>query len=95
MLGIVRSGVPLIDDWIGGVRDAGVHLLTGGSGSGKSSIALQFVDAGLRRGESVVMLASGRVDDVKAHARFLGVNVAAALRSGQLVLLRYRADFVY
>jgi KaiC/GvpD/RAD55 family RecA-like ATPase len=93
--GIIPSGIALLDDWIGGVRDAGSHLLTGGSGSGKSSIALQFADAGLRKGEPVAMLVNSRVDDIKSHARFLGVNLTAPLRDGRLVLLRYRPDFVH
>jgi KaiC/GvpD/RAD55 family RecA-like ATPase len=73
----------------------GVHLLTGGTGSGKSSIALQFADAGVRRGESVVMLVHARADDVKSHARFLGLELDTHLRDGRLMLLRYRSDFVH
>jgi KaiC/GvpD/RAD55 family RecA-like ATPase len=92
--GIIPSGIALVDDWIAGVRDAGSHLLTGGSGSGKSTIALQFADAGLRRGEPVAMLISGRVDDLMSHARFLGIDVKAPLRDGRLLLVRYRQDFV-
>lgn len=72
-----------------------MHLLTGGPGSGKSSIALHFVDAGLRRGESAVMLVHARADDVKAHAKYLGVNLETPLHDGRLLLLRYRSDFVH
>jgi circadian clock protein KaiC len=93
--GIIPSGIALLDDWIDGVRDDGVHLLTGGSGSGKSTIALQFADAALRRGEPVAMLVNARVDDVKSHARYLGLNLVPPLRDGRLLLLRYRPDFVH
>jgi KaiC/GvpD/RAD55 family RecA-like ATPase len=93
--GIIPSGIALLDDWIGGMRDGGAHLLTGGSGSGKSSIALQFADAGLRRGEPVAVLVNAGVDDVLSHARFLGIHLEAPLRDGRLVLLRYRSDFVH
>jgi KaiC/GvpD/RAD55 family RecA-like ATPase len=92
--GIVPSGVALLDDWLSGVREGGAHLLTGGSGCGKSTIALHFADAGLRRGESVVMLVHARADDVKAHARYLGIRLDAPLRDGRLILLRFRSDFV-
>ena len=92
--GIVRSGVPALDDWLGGVRAHGSHLVTGGSGTGKSTLAWLFADAGLRHGESVTMLVHGRVEHLKAHARALGVDVDAALRDGRLLLLRYRSDFV-
>ena len=93
--GIIPSGLALLDDWIGGVRDDGTHLLTGGSGSGKSTIALHFADAALRRGEPVAMLVNARVDDVRTHARYVGVNLEAPLRDGRLFLLRYRLDFVH
>lgn len=41
------------------------------------------------------MLVHGRADDVKSHARFLGLKLDAALRDGRLILLRYRSDFVH
>ena len=90
--GIIPSGVALLDDWLPGVREGGTHLVTGGAGSGKSSLALHFADAGVRRGQSVVMLVNGRADDVKSHARFLGLELDAPLRDGRLILLRYRSD---
>jgi KaiC/GvpD/RAD55 family RecA-like ATPase len=93
--GIIPSGVALLDDWIAGVRDDGTHLVTGGSGAGKSTLALQFADASLRRREPVAMLVNTRIDDLKSHARYIGVNLDAPLRDGRLLLLRYRSDFVH
>jgi circadian clock protein KaiC len=93
--GIIRSGVALLDDWLTGVRDGGIHLLTGGCGSGKSTLALHFADAALRRGQSVAMIVHSRADDVKSHARYLGIDVDAPLRDGRLLLLRYRETFVH
>ena len=93
--GLIPSGVALLDDWLTGVREGGAHLVTGGSGSGKSSLALHFVDAATRRGQSVVMLVHGRAGDVKSHARFLGLELDAPLRDGRSILLRYRSDFVH
>ena len=93
--GIIPSGVALLDDWLTGFREGGAHLVTGGTGSGKSSLALHFADAGARRGQSVVMLVHGRADDVMSHARFLGLKLDAAVRDHRLILLRYRSDFVH
>jgi circadian clock protein KaiC len=93
--GIIPSGIALLDDWISGVRDVGAHLLTGGSGSGKSTLALQFANVALSRGEPVAMLVNARVDDVKSHARYLGMNLIPPLRDGRLLLLRYKPDFVH
>jgi KaiC/GvpD/RAD55 family RecA-like ATPase len=85
--------VTLLDDWLAGVRDGGTHILTGGPGCGKSTIALQFADAGLRLGESVAMVVHARTDHVKSHAAYLGIDLETALRDGRLLLLRYRSDF--
>lgn len=93
--GVIPSGVALLDDWLTGVRVGGAHLVTGGSGTGKSSLALHFAEAGARRGESVVMLIHGRADDMKSHARFLGLELDVPLRDGRLILFRYRSDFVH
>ena len=94
MRGIIPSGVALLDDWLSGVRAGATHLLTGGSGSGKSAVALSFADAALRRDEPVALLVDACADDVKRHAAFLGVDLDTPLRDGRLLLLRYRADFV-
>lgn len=91
----MRSGVALLDDWLGGLRTGGVHLLTGGPGSGKSTVALHFADAALRHGDGVAMLVHAHADDVIAHANFLGMNLKPALRDDRLMLLRYRSDFAH
>jgi KaiC/GvpD/RAD55 family RecA-like ATPase len=68
-------------------------MLTGGPGCGKSTLALHFADAGLRLGESVVMLVHARADHVKTHAAYLGIDLETPLRDGKLLLVRYRSDF--
>ena len=90
----MHSGVPLFDDWLAGVRDGGLHLLTGGPGSGQSTVALEFADAGLRRGEPVAMVVHARAADVLSHAQYIGVELRKPLRDGRLLLLRYRPDFL-
>jgi KaiC/GvpD/RAD55 family RecA-like ATPase len=40
------------------------------------------------------MLVHARTDDVKAHARWLGIDLETPLDNGSLLLLRYRADFM-
>lgn len=89
---IARSGVALFDEWLG-AHASGVHLVTGGPGSGKSTIALGFADTALRAGDPVAMLVHARRSDVMAHAALLGIDLTLPLRDGRLMLLRYRADF--
>ena len=70
------------------------HVLLGGPGTGKSTLCLRFVAAGLAAGERVAMLVSGRGSDVKAHARRLGLDLDDALRFDRLILLRYHPEFL-
>ncbi len=76
-----------------GVRAGRMLLMSGGPGTGKSTAALQFIREGLRRGESAAMLTADRTGDVRSHAAFLDVDLETPLRTGHLVLLRYRASF--
>jgi circadian clock protein KaiC len=52
-----RSGCPGLDDVLGGGLPSGhVYLLEGEPGTGKTTLALQFVAAGLRDGERVLYI---------------------------------------
>ena len=57
-------------------------------------MALEFADAGLRRGEPVAMLVHSRADDTLSHAQFIGVDLCKPIRDGRLLLLRFRSDFL-
>lgn len=67
-----------------------VHLLTGGAGSGKTTVALQFLADGLALGEHCAMLVASHGEDVKSLAALLGIRVNEALRARRLHLLRWR-----
>ncbi len=97
MQGTISSGVALLDGWLsdGGMRAGTTSVLTGGSGTGKSALALHFVDAALKHDEPVAMLVQARADDVKHHASFLGIDLDTPLRDGRLLLLRYRSGVVF
>jgi hypothetical protein len=41
------------------------------------------------------MLVHSRADDVKSHAKYIGIDLDTPLRDGRLLLLRYRSDFVH
>src|SRR5690348_10904305 len=52
-----RSGCPGLDDVLGGGLPSGhVYLLEGEPGTGKTTLALQFVAEGLRNGENVLYI---------------------------------------
>lgn len=69
------------------------HVLVGGPGTGKTTLCLRFISAGLTAGERAAMVVLSRGADVKAHARRIGFDLNAALRFEHLMLLRYPLDF--
>ena len=53
--GLVRTGVPGLDDVLGGgLTPARLYLVEGTPGAGKTTIAMQFLREGVRNGESVL-----------------------------------------
>lgn len=72
---------------------ARTHVLTGGPGTGKTSLCLRFIAAGLAAGERAAMLIVGHGSDLKASATRLGLDLDEALRFDRLILLRYHAEF--
>ncbi|HYA69920.1 MAG TPA: ATPase domain-containing protein [Thermoplasmata archaeon] len=54
----VPTGIPGLDRMLGGgLRPGRPYLVTGGSGSGKTLLGLQFLLEGIRRGEEVLLVA--------------------------------------
>jgi circadian clock protein KaiC len=70
----VSSGVAGLDDVLGGGYPAHrLHLIEGGPGVGKTTLALQFLIDGARRGETVLYITlSETVDELDAIARSHG-----------------------
>ena len=90
---MLLSGIAPLDAQLGGVSAGRLHLLMGGPGTGKSTACLQFLLAGLRRGEPAALVTLDGLSDLASHARSTGLNVESALRTGRLSLLRFRAEF--
>ena len=90
---MIHSGIAPLDLQLGGLFPGRLHLLTGGPGTGKSTACLHFLYAGLRQGEPVGLLTVDRLADLDSHARCIGFDLKTLLFTGQLALLRYRAEF--
>jgi len=88
----VSSGIPGLDEMFEGngfFRGASV-LLSGMAGTGKSSIAAQFVDAGCRRGERALYLAlEESPEQIMRNMRSIGVDLRRWADNG---LLRFHAS---
>jgi circadian clock protein KaiC len=87
----VSSGVPRLDTMLGGkgyFRGTSV-LASGTAGTGKSSLAVHFVDAACRRGEDCVYFATEESPDlIVRNMRSIGIDLGPWVKKG---LLRFDA----
>ncbi len=88
----VSTGVPRLDAMLGGkgfYRGTSI-LLSGGAGTGKSSLAAHFVQAACQRGERALYLASEQSpDEVIRNMRSIGIDLEPWIKRG---LLRFHAS---
>jgi circadian clock protein KaiC len=88
----VSSGVPRLDAMLGGkgVFRATSILVSGGAGTGKSSLAAHFVRAACQRGERALYMASEQsTEEVIRNMRSIGIDLEPWLKRG---LLRFYAS---
>jgi circadian clock protein KaiC len=87
----ISTGVPRLDTMLGGkgfYRGTSV-LVSGGAGTGKSSLAAHFVQAACQRGERSLYMASEQsTDEVIRNMRSIGIDLEPWLHRG---LLRFYA----
>lgn len=88
----LSTGVPGLDEMIGGGVVAGDALmLTGPAGSGKSTVATQFIAEGLRQGETAVIAVFEEYpEDYLARADARDSRVGEMIRGGKLELIYLR-----
>lgn len=82
----INSGVPLLDSLLGGGLEQGSStLIAGPAGTGKSSLATQFVAAATARGEAAAMfLFEESTTNLLHRTQALGMGLQPALTSGRL-----------
>ncbi len=88
----LSTGVPGLDDMIGGgVISGDAVMLTGPAGSGKSTVATQFIVAGLAAGETgVIAVFEEYPEEYLARADARNPGVGKAIRDGKLELIYLR-----
>lgn len=89
---LAPSGIEPLDERIGGIR-RGVYLLAGVPGSGHFTALLQFLHAGLHRGERVALVTGVDPAQVFETAEHWGFPLEDAWQQGMLRLVGYQADF--
>jgi circadian clock protein KaiC len=88
----LSTGVPGLDEMVGGGVIAGdAVMLTGPAGSGKSTIATQFMVAGLARGETgVIAVFEEYPEEYVARAHTRNPDVGKMIREGKLEVIYLR-----
>jgi KaiC/GvpD/RAD55 family RecA-like ATPase/CheY-like chemotaxis protein len=89
----VPSGISALDQRLGGLEPGGVYLLSGTPGPAKLVAILQFLHAGIARGERVFLLTSVEAAGLLEVARAWGFALDRAWEQGDLEILGFREDF--
>ncbi len=85
-------GIPELDQMMGGgVLEGDSLLVAGPSGTGKSALATQFINEGLRRGEpGILAIFEERPPGYTERADSLGLNLKTPQKEGRLEILFLR-----
>jgi circadian clock protein KaiC len=83
----LSSGVPQLDALLGGGLDRGTStLILGPAGSGKSSIATQYLLAAAQRAERAALFAFDEsIGTLLARSRGLGLDLAGQIKAGRIL----------
>lgn len=84
-----ETGINTLDRATGGLRSPGAYLLSGDSGTGKSSVCLNFLERGLAAGESAAMITSRPPDQVIEHSKAIGCDLSPHVAARTLLLFEY------
>ena len=76
----ISTGIQGLDNiLLGGLIPERAYLVSGESGSGKTTIGMHFIAAGLAAGERVLMITFGQpADHIRADAESIGLDLNAA-----------------
>ncbi len=91
MIAKTLSGVCFLDELYGGVYAGRSFLVSGRTGTGKSTLGFQFVRQGLQQDERCLILSTMAANDLSILAEALGFPFAMAMDEGNLVLLEYQS----
>jgi circadian clock protein KaiC len=88
----LSTGIPALDEMMGGgIPEGDSILIAGSSGTGKSLIATQFIEAGLRAGEpGIVAVFEERPDEYAGRAASFGLDLQTPLKNGHLEIIYLR-----
>ena len=88
----ISSGVPTLDEKLGGgIPEGDSILITGASGTGKSILASQFIEAGIQQGEpGIVAVFEERPEEYAGRGGCIGLDLQSPIEKGQLKVIYLR-----
>jgi len=89
----IPSGIGPLDERIGGLQRGGSYLIVGAPRPAKMVAALQFLNAGIARGERAALLSDADVESALGVARAWGFDFERPWKEGVLQILGFREDF--
>ena len=86
----IKTGIPGLDELLkGGVRENSSILISGGPGTGKSILALQFIVEGAKKGEPGLFISAEEdIDSLKEDVKSLGFNIEKYEKEKKIVLVQ-------
>jgi circadian clock protein KaiC len=88
----LSMGSPELDQMMGGgIPEGDSLLIAGSSGTGKSLLATQFIEAGIREGQpGIVAVFEERPEEYAARAESFGLDLDTAIKEGMLKVIYLR-----
>ncbi len=93
----LKSGLPGLDEQLGGGLETGtITLITGQSGVGKTSLAMQFCAEAVAAGKKAVYFAAEEpVETILKRCEKLKINIRKPVESGQLSMIQLNVSELY
>lgn len=89
----IPSGIAPLDERVGGLERGGSYLVVGAPGPEKMVAALQFVHAGVQRGEPSLLVTNADLESILGVAAAWGFDVREAWEEGTLQIIGFKDDF--
>lgn len=90
----ISSGLEFLDASFGGLYSNRSYLLRGPAQSGRTTVAIQFLLAGVENDESGILISSDRIENVILKAEAIGLSLESYLMENRLILMEYPKEIL-
>ncbi|MBU0470741.1 MAG: hypothetical protein KKA62_03880 [Nanoarchaeota archaeon] len=86
---LLETGVPGLDKILkGGITENNAVIISGGPGTGKTVLALQFLIEGAKKGEPGLLLVYDGEEDMVKYADSFGIDLRKYIKSGLITIMQ-------